>query len=280
MDQTISPSLLILVRGTGDVGSAVAHVLFQAGYRIVMHDDPKSTATRRGMAFADALFDGQTELAGVRAIHVGEAAQVLALLQDKCAIPVVAGDLQAWLSILSVTVLVDARMRKRSMPEDQRGLARLVIGLGPNFVARGNVDVAVETKWGDDLGKPIYNGPTLPLEGEPRPIAGIGRERYVYAPRAGILRAYKQIGSLVQAGDTVASIDDLPLLAPVAGMLRGITHDGVAVTTGTKIIEVDPSFGAASTPGLGKRPAKIAEGVKAVIIGFEVDSAAAELLDE
>ena len=51
-----------IVRGTGDVGSAVAHVLFRAGYRVILHDDPEPAHLRRGMAFADALFDGIARL--------------------------------------------------------------------------------------------------------------------------------------------------------------------------------------------------------------------------
>jgi len=39
---------IILVRGVGDIGSAVAHRLFREGYGVVIHDDPKPTMTRRG----------------------------------------------------------------------------------------------------------------------------------------------------------------------------------------------------------------------------------------
>jgi xanthine dehydrogenase accessory factor len=48
----------VLVRGAGDVGSAVAAVLFRAGYAVALHDEPAPVAPRRGMAFADAVFDG------------------------------------------------------------------------------------------------------------------------------------------------------------------------------------------------------------------------------
>jgi hypothetical protein len=40
------------------------------------------------------------------------------------------------------SAVIDARMRKRAVPEGQRGLAPLTIGLGPNFIAGENVDVA------------------------------------------------------------------------------------------------------------------------------------------
>jgi 2-polyprenyl-6-methoxyphenol hydroxylase-like FAD-dependent oxidoreductase len=45
----------VLVRGAGDVGSAVATVLFRAGYAVALHDEPAPAAPRRGMAFADAV---------------------------------------------------------------------------------------------------------------------------------------------------------------------------------------------------------------------------------
>lgn len=62
--------LRILVRGSNDVASAVAHRLFQEGYGVVLHDDPKPTVTRRKMAFADAIFDGEATLEGVTAKRI------------------------------------------------------------------------------------------------------------------------------------------------------------------------------------------------------------------
>src|SRR5260221_5208065 len=55
---------IVLVRGAGDVGSAVAHTLFAAGYRLAVHDLPAPTYGRRGMAFVDAIFDGSAGFAG------------------------------------------------------------------------------------------------------------------------------------------------------------------------------------------------------------------------
>ena len=44
-------------------------------------------------------------------------------------------------------------------------------------------------------------------------------------------------------------------------MIRGLTHSGVPVAVGTKIIEVDPRGDPAAVFGLGERPRRIAEGV-------------------
>lgn len=65
-------TISVLVRGIGDVGSAVAWVLFKAGRSVVILDDPTPVTHRRMMGFADAMFDGETTLEGVTAReHLG-----------------------------------------------------------------------------------------------------------------------------------------------------------------------------------------------------------------
>ncbi len=249
-----------LVRGVGDIGSAVAHRLFIAGHAVAVHDGEQPTTTRRGMAFADAIFDGRTVLDGVEAIRVDEPDAVPAILAHKTVVPVVTGDFTVVLKLVSPVILVDARMRKRDCPEAQRGLAPLTIGLGPNFVAGQTTDVVVETSW-EQLGRVVTRGTALPLWGEPRTIAGHARDRYVYAPVAGTLLTSYAIGQPVAAGEVIARIDGMPLTAPLSGVLRGLTHDGVLVGVGTKVIEIDPRGDPALVRGIGERPARIADGV-------------------
>jgi xanthine dehydrogenase accessory factor len=110
-----------LVRGVRDIGSAVARRLFLAGHPVAVHDGEQPTTTRRGMAFADAIFDGRTSLDGVEAIRVANPEAVPAILATKVAVPVVVGDFAAVLRLIAPDVLIDARMRKRDSPEPQRG---------------------------------------------------------------------------------------------------------------------------------------------------------------
>ncbi len=254
----------ILVRGIGDVGSAVALVLFRAGMAAALHDDPLPTAHRRGMAFTDAVFDGVAVLDGVSARRVGGNRELLALLMERDAVAVFTDSFDDVLSRVRWDVLVDARMRKRSVPENQRGLASLTVGLGPNFVAGQNVDVAVETSW-ERLGYIVRSGPTLVLAGEPRAINGVGRQRIVYAPEPGTFRTDRWIGDLVAAGDVVAEIGCTRLVAPLAGALRGLTRSGVTVERRTKVVEVDPRGRQAIVTGVGERPRRIGEAVCALI---------------
>ena len=259
--------MLCLVRGVGDIASAVAHLLFREGYAVVLHDEPAPTTTRRGMAFADAVFDGHAVLEGVRAVVAAELDRVKHLLTAREAIPVYLRDLGPLLKVLQPTVLVDARMRKHAAPEDQRGLAELTIGLGPDLVAGRHADVVTETSW-DGLGAVITDGSSRPLAGEPRDIGGHARDRYVYAPFDGVFRTKARIGDEVRRDEVIAQIDSMVLAAPLDGLLRGLTHDGVPVTTRTKVIEVDPRGAAAEIHGIGERPRRIAGGVLAAVRAF------------
>lgn len=255
----------VLVRGIGEIGSAVAHALFRHGYRVVVHDVPAPLTTRRGMAFADAMFDGAAVLTQVGAQRCDSLAAIDAVLAAGRAVPVTGLDVAGAIAHLRPLVLIDARMRKRAQPESQRGLAPLTIGLGPNFVAGGNVDLAVETEWGERLGAVIEQGATAPLRGEPRPIAGHVRDRFVYASRAGRFAAVVRIGVRVRAGETVARLDGDAVVAPLDGYVRGLVHDGLEVTAGTRVLEIDPRVEAPVFSGIGERPRRIAAGVLATI---------------
>ena len=251
----------VLIRGSGDVGSAVAHLLLRSGHDVVVHDVALPAAPRRGMAFADAIFDGACELDGVTARRAGD----LDALRAGGELLVTTAELDDVLAALEPDVLVDARMRKRAQPERQRGLAPLTIGLGPNFVAGQTTDLAVETQWGDDLGAIVEDGPTKPLGGEPRAFEGHARDRFVYAPVSGVMRTRAQIAQRVRAGEVVATIGDEQLRAPLSGIVRGLVHDGVPVEARAKVLEVDPRGDISKVIGIGPRPRRIAAGVRDAI---------------
>ncbi len=263
------PALRILVRGANDVGSAVAHRLFTAGYSVVIHEIPQPTTTRRRMSFTDAIFDGRAILDGIETKFIKRLYLLRGELVAHQTIPIVVQDFHELLRTLRPQILVDTRLRKHTQPESQRGLAEFTVGLGPNFIAGETVDVAIETNWGDSLGQIIEHGATNPLQGELREIGGHARDRYVYAPVGGIFHTMLQIGDHVLQGQEVARIDSTPLLAPIEGVLRGLTRDGIPVTPKTKVIEVDPRTQDAQVSGIGERPARIAEGVSTAIQNWE-----------
>ncbi len=269
----------VLVLGAGDVGSAVAHALFQAGRTVALQDGPAPpAASRRGMAFADAFFDGEATLAGLTARRLGSLVDLRATLDELAFLPFLAGTVAEAVAGAPWAAVVDARMRKRAAPEDLRAWAPLTVGLGPGFAAGGGADanchIAVETSW-EALGEVVRSGPTLPLRGEPRPIAGVGRERAVYALTAGLFRTDRTIGGRIAAAEPIGTLDGRPVLAPLGGALRGLVRDGVSVKAGAKVAEVDPRGDPALCFGLGERPLRIAEAV-AVLLGASVSAAPVE----
>lgn len=255
----------VIVRGAGDIGSAVAHRLREAGHAVVLHDTPRPAHPRRGMAFTDAFFEGVAALEGTLGKRAASMPDLERMLACGRALPVADAEFDRVLAAVAPDAIVDARMHKHDAPESQRGLARIAVGLGPGFVARGNADLVVETSWGEALGAVIREGRARDYVGEPRPIGGRGRERFVYAPVAGMMRTACAIGDAVREGDEVARVGSTPIHAPLPGILRGLTHDGAAVAPGTKIVEVDPRGDRGAAFGLGERPGRIAEGVAAAL---------------
>lgn len=255
---------LCLVRGCGDIGSAVAHALFSAGHAVLIHDVAEPNFARRGMAFTDAMYEDSAILAGVTGRRTSDVFSVRLMLEQRREIPLVAGSLAKMLECLRPQVLIDARMNKRSVPERQSGLAPLTIGLGPNFVAGDTTDLVIETAW-EGLGRILAEGSSRPLSGEPRPINGYGRERYVYAPSDGRFETEFGIGAKVGRGEPVACIGAAVIRVPLDGCLRGLTHTGAAVKAGTKVVEIDPRGDPAKAFGIAERPGKIALAVLAVV---------------
>jgi xanthine dehydrogenase accessory factor len=253
--------MIVVVRSCGDVGSAVAHLLFSSGNVVVIHDLPKPAHMRRAFAFTDALFEGRAELEGVIAKRISDMKSLEYTLRCRRAISVSTAPWGELVATVKPDVIVDARMRKREVPEAQLAQAPLTIGLGPNFTAGVNVHVAVETAWGEHLGKVIRHGSTKKLAGGPRALGNLGRERFVYSSIAGTFRTHLDIGIAVDTGDLVGRVDDFEVRAPVRGRIRGLSHDGARVDVGSKIVEVDPTDGGPIPRGLAERPWAIAQGV-------------------
>jgi xanthine dehydrogenase accessory factor len=118
--------------------------------------------------------------------------------------------------------------------------AQVVVGVGPGFTAGQDVHRVVETMRGHDMGRVITVGGAHPNTGVPGDIGGYTLERLVKAPRSGKFRPVRSIGDVVRVGEVLAYVDDEPVTGMIDGVLRGLLHDGLTVTTGMKIGDVDP----------------------------------------
>jgi xanthine dehydrogenase accessory factor len=243
-------STRVVIKGAGDLATGVALRLHRCGFAVVMTELARPLAVRRTVSFAQAVFDGETQVekATARACAPYEVDAVLAA----GAIPVLVTPAAAELAALRPTVLVDAIMAKRNTGT-AAGDASLVVALGPGFTAGtagtpgADCHAVIETNRGHNLGRVIWQGSAEPDTGVPGELPGAGARasRVLRAPAAGCVEALAAIGDRVAAGAAVAYLrtaagDAVPILAPFDGILRGIIHPGVEVSAGTKIGDVDP----------------------------------------
>ena len=231
--------LTVLVKGGGEVASAVAHKLHRCHFRVCLTEIDKPLAVSRGTTFSEAVFDGLKTIEGVTAELVVASSADIHRVWRRGNIPIVVDPHALIKDVLQPDVLVDAIMAKRNLGTRITD-APLVIGMGPGFYAGKDVHIVVETNHSHNLGRVILEGEAETNTGIPVVIGGLGKERVVWAPRAGVFTTNREMGDSVVAGETIGWVGRSPLKAPVGGILRGLVRSGVKVSKGDKLIEVDP----------------------------------------
>ena len=254
---------LVGVRGAGDLATGVIHRLHRAGFAVVATELPQPTVLRRSVAFASAVWEATMTVEGVTAVRVDPADVARALARQEVALLVDPDGRR--LRALRAAVLVDATMAKRPGGVG-RDDAPLVIALGPGWTAGRDVDAVVETNRGHHLGRVILEGTAEPDTGVPGPIDGHAAERVLRAPRAGRFRGCREIADVVEAGTVVATVDGAPVVAGIAGVLRGLLHDGCEVRSGMKVGDVDPRAVPAHCLTISDKARAVAGGVLEAIL--------------
>ncbi|TNV21951.1 EF2563 family selenium-dependent molybdenum hydroxylase system protein [Buttiauxella sp. B2] len=229
---------LVVIRGAGDIATGVALRLYHSGFRVVMLEMAKPTVIRCSVAFAQAMFNGEVSVEGVKARHAASVDEVPALLRAGI-IPILADEKASLLPMLRPDGVVDAILAKVNKGT-HRGMAPVTIALGPGFEAGKDCDAVIETNRGHYLGRVIYQGHAQANTGIPGNINGETTRRVMRAAVAGKFRCNVKLGDMVNEGDIVAWLGDTPVLAPLSGMVRGLLNDGLSVTVGFKIGDVDP----------------------------------------
>lgn len=229
---------LIVVRGGGDLATGVAARLHRCGFGVMVFEIAEPLAVRRLVALAEAVYSGEIlveELRGRRVEGVTEAWRVI----EAGDVPVMVDPKGKCMPDSSPLGLVDARMRKAP---NELGIkaAPFIVGLGPGFIAGVDCHAVVETQRGHHLGRVYWAGGAAPDTGVPDQVAGKGPERVLRAPRAGVLRGVRSLGDIVDAGEPVATVDGVEIRAPFRGVVRGLLHDGLKVSEGAKVGDLDP----------------------------------------
>jgi len=212
---------IIVIKGSGEMASGVAHCLADCHFAVVMTDIPWPTAIRRSVCFAQAIFKGTMIIEGMTAKCVPLSDIFPTLAQGQ--IPIVIDPEARIVQEIRPLVVIDAILAKKNLGTKIQD-AELVIGLGPGFEAGKDVHYCIETMRGHSLGQLIQQGTALPNTGIPGDIAGFTAERVLYAPEQGIFKPCKDIGDFVQIEEQIGTIGDHAIQAKIAGVIRGLIY--------------------------------------------------------
>lgn len=251
--------IIIVIRGAGEMASALAWRLHMSGIRVVMTEIENPLAVRRKVSFCEAVFDGTAEVEGILARLIDNPDKV-SDLHVVGEIPLLVDTEMSCLQVLSPEVLVDATLSKRNMGIHP-GLAPLVIGLGPGFSAGRDVHMVIETNRGHNLGRVITRGSAEPNTGVPGAIVGQTGSRVMRAPADGEFISHLDLGAMVTAGQKVATVVDLSVEAKLDGIIRGLIRPGSMVSRGLKVGDVDPRGDASYLTTISDKARAVAGGV-------------------
>ena len=230
--------LRILIRGAGEMASGVAHRLYQCHFKIAITEVEEPTAVRRTLAFAEAVYEGNQTIEGVKAVRV-ENYEEAQRIWTASAIPLFVDPKAKVREILQPDVLIDGIMAKKNSDTAMTD-ARLVIGIGPGFTAGENVHAVIESNRGYHLGRVLWQGQAEPDTGVPSSVGGQTEARVFRAPQSGLFQAVSKIGDMVDAGQAVAEVNGIPIRAAISGQIRGLLRSGIHVSQGMKAGDIDP----------------------------------------
>jgi xanthine dehydrogenase accessory factor len=226
-----------LLRGGGDLASGVALRLHRAGIKVVITELAQPLAVRRAVSFSEAIYEEVHTVEGITARRV-EREQIPSVLEAGEIPVLIDPNAEIVRSTFYVPVVIDARLLKtppQPLPID----IPLHIGLGPGFHAGVNCHAVIETRRSHTLGRLYWDGPAQPDSGQPEGDP----HRVLRAPGDGVLNARAKIGDHIEEGGLVAVVGDhaeRSVVSPLTGVLRGLIREGIHVTKGLKIGDVDP----------------------------------------
>lgn len=256
------------MRGAGDLGTGVAYRLYRAGFTVMVTDLAQPTCVRRAVCFAEAMYAGRATVEGVTAVRVDDPMFGMAhtVMGE---VPVVVDDASV-VQRMQPPIVVDARLAKRNLGTRRRD-AKLVIGLGPGFTAGQDCHAVVETNRGHDVGRVYWEGSAEPDTGQPEAVGGFTEARVLRSPADGVFMGRVEIGAAVQVGEVLAEVAGRPIVAPFAGVVRGLVHDALPVTAGMKVGDVDPRGVRENCFTISDKARSIGGGVlEAVLTGMEL----------
>lgn len=258
---------LVLVRGGGDIASGIIYRLRRAGFTVVVSEIAIPTMIRREVSYGNAVHRGEMILERFvsRVVPLRKVGSTLA----EGIIPVVVEPYKTVLETVQPTIIVDAILAKENKGTNM-AQADFVIGVGPGFTAKKDVHAVIESNRGHYLGRVIYEGAAEPNTGIPGNVGGFTYERVIYAPADGLFIAKRHIGEEVQKGEIIGYVENEPVVTKIKGYLRGILANGLMVTKGFKVADVDARCEEDHCFSISDKALAVAGGVMEAILAWKI----------
>lgn len=228
----------IVIRGGGDLATGIAYRLFKSGYKVIIIEIEKPLAIRRTVSFSEAVYIGEITIEGVKGV-LSRSMEDIRKAFNENNIPVYIDERGDIIRDIKPLAVVDAIVAKKNLGT-YIDMAPITIGIGPGFEAGVDVDLVIESNRGHYLGRVVFEGRAADDTKIPGEIMGYTEERIIRSPSKGIISSFFNIGDTVKAGDIVCRIGCIDIAARISGVLRGMIKDGLFVSEGLKIGDIDP----------------------------------------
>jgi xanthine dehydrogenase accessory factor len=232
-------TIKVLIRGGGDLASGVALRLIRCGFNVFITELAQPLAVRRSVAFSDAVYNNSTTIEGFEARLAQNFDEAIALITQGI-IPVIIDPDALIINDYNPDIIVDGRMLKTKSDFFIDSDFPIIIGLGPGFESGINCHAVIETNRGHRLGRVLWEGCAEMNTGMPEEIHGQRGERVLRSPENGMFLSDLSIGDYVLKGQVLFSVNNQSVQAPFSGFVRGLIHNGLTVTRGLKVGDIDP----------------------------------------
>ena len=108
-------SMLAVIRGAGDIASAIALRLVRCGASVLMTEIGQPLTVRRTVAFSEAVRMGKAQVEGVTAVRARDVSHALELLSGEGVVPVLVDPACACVKDVAPDAVVDAVLAKRNL---------------------------------------------------------------------------------------------------------------------------------------------------------------------
>jgi len=227
--------LIVLIRGGGEFGSAIANILTKCHFRVCVTEIASPLSLRRGVCYSEAVYETQKTIDGISAERTLVSLETIYKVWRNDKIPVVVDQELSVKPLLKPDVLINAMMLGRQTSTKMED-APLVIGIGPGFTVGTECHLVIDTNAGENFGKVFIEGEVENIEKVPDLLAS----HILRAEDAGVFITDRNIGDIVLSGDIIGQLNDVPLASPADGVIRGILRNETKVLNNTSLVEIDP----------------------------------------